>query len=77
MRIELKPSDFLYCYDINLHKKLKANGIKYLIKSRALMNDEVFTMYYKSPEVIAILEEWESNHWSNKEKTLAHTFPNK
>lgn len=56
----LQYTDFIYCYDLTLFNMFKGAGIPYILKARSIQNNTIFTMYEKTPEVIAVYEEWET-----------------
>lgn len=58
--MEIKRKDFLFCYDVLLHRKLKSKGIEYITNAISNANQR-FWLYYRSEEVNEILKEHSNN----------------
>lgn len=52
----ITDKDFYYCYDVNLSKHLKTQGILYVIKAKSIVDNKVFTMYQKSQKLYDAVE---------------------
>jgi hypothetical protein len=55
--MKVTRKDFLFVYDIELHRLMKSKGIEF-ITSAISNQDRKFWLYFRSPEVIETLEEY-------------------
>lgn len=59
--------EFYYVYDKELHKHIKNHGIPYIIKARSIRDGGIFTMYHRTDELLALLDEWYENNQLNSD----------
>lgn len=57
---QLSDRDFFFVYKRSMSMYLKEKGFSYIFKAKSIKNDEVFTLYQKSPQLQKALDEYES-----------------
>ena len=50
--------DFFFCYTISMSMYLRERGFSYIFKAKSIKNNEIFTLYMKSPELQQALDEY-------------------
>ena len=50
--------DFFFCYTISMSMYLRERGFSYIFKAKSIKNNEIFTLYMKSPELQQALNEY-------------------
>ncbi|WP_342598800.1 hypothetical protein MHB48_15190 [Psychrobacillus sp. FSL H8-0483] len=52
--------EYFFCYTKSMSNHLKECGINYIMKSRSIKNNQIFTLYAKSPELQKALDEYKN-----------------